>query len=114
MVKKLSVLFLFYLIFNGLNGNITAQTLYFCTDVDGSGYPVNESTSFTISQNGGWVYFLTRLPFDYDCNFVIYEIDKVDKNGKETFTRKKNRIQKITGDGSIINILSMKRVIIEY
>ena len=85
MIKKLSVLFLFYFVFMGLTGSSNAQTLYFCEGVDDSGYPITESSVFNIPRSGGYLYFLTRLPYDLNCRSVRYEIYKVDSYGYENY-----------------------------
>ncbi|MDO8549299.1 MAG: hypothetical protein Q7S39_03980 [Ignavibacteria bacterium] len=56
------------------NNNSFAQTLYFCEDVDADGYPVNESSVFSIPKDGGYLYTLVRLPYEVDCYSVRYEI----------------------------------------
>jgi hypothetical protein len=85
MLKKLSVLFLFYLVFLGITGETSAQTLYFCEGVDSDGYPITESSVFNIPRSGGYLYFLTRLPYDLNCRSVRYEIYRVDSYGYENY-----------------------------
>jgi len=51
-----------------------AQTIYFCEGVDDDGYPISEASSFTIPDNGGYLYVLVRLPYEVDCKSVKLEI----------------------------------------
>ena len=53
---------------------ITSQSIYFCEGVDDDGYAINESSSFTISRDGGYLYVLVRLPYEVECTSVRYEI----------------------------------------
>jgi hypothetical protein len=62
-----------------------AQELYFCEGVDEDGYPVNESSVFTISDEGGYLYALVRLPYEVDCSSVSLIVYKVNSRGKETY-----------------------------
>lgn len=64
---------------------LQAQTFYFCEGVDKSGYPITESDVFNIPSSGGFLYFLTRLPYDLNCRSVRYEIYKIDSRGYETY-----------------------------
>lgn len=50
------------------------QDIYFCEDVDEDGYPINESSDFTIPDDGGYLYVLVRLPFEVVCRSVRFEI----------------------------------------
>ncbi|MCU0405799.1 MAG: hypothetical protein MUE91_10110 [Ignavibacteriaceae bacterium] len=52
----------------------SAQSIYFCEGVDEEGYPISESSSFTISSSGGYLYVLVRLPYEVDCKSVRFEI----------------------------------------
>jgi hypothetical protein len=52
----------------------SAQTIYFCEGVDDDGYPIREASSFTIPDNGGYLYVLVRLPYEVDCKSVKLEI----------------------------------------
>ncbi|KAA0210007.1 MAG: hypothetical protein UZ04_CHB001000231 [Chlorobi bacterium OLB4] len=59
----------------------SAQSLYFCEGVDSDGYPINESSTFNISRDGGYLYVLTRLPYRVDCrsvSIVIYRNNEYD------------------------------------
>jgi len=51
-----------------------AQTIYFCEGVDDDGYPISEASSFTIPDDGGYLYVLIRLPNEVDCKSVRFEI----------------------------------------
>jgi len=53
---------------------ITSQSIYFCEGVDDDGYAINESSSFTIPRDGGYLYVLVRLPYEIECSSVRYEI----------------------------------------
>jgi len=52
----------------------SAQTIYFCEGVDDDGYPISEASSFTIPDDGGYLYVLIRLPNEVDCKSVRFEI----------------------------------------
>ena len=56
-----------------------SQTIYFCEGVDDDGEPINESSTFTIPEDGGYLYVLVKLPFEIDCGEVGFE---VYRNGK--------------------------------
>ena len=63
-----------------------SQSLYFCEGVDDDGYAVNSSSSFTIPDDGGYLYFLVRMGNkSIDCNEVLFDIYKIESGGKETF-----------------------------
>jgi hypothetical protein len=85
MLKKLLTISFTALILLILSGNLKAQTLYFCEDVDKDGYPITESSVFNIGSGGGYFYFLVRLPYTINCRSVRYEIYKVDRNGYENY-----------------------------
>ena len=53
---------------------VNAQDIYFCEGVDDDGYPISESSSFTIPDDGGYLYVLVRLPYEVDCRSVTFEI----------------------------------------
>jgi len=53
---------------------VKAQDIYFCESVDDDGYPISESSSFTIPDDGGYLYVLVRLPYEVDCRSVSFEI----------------------------------------
>ncbi len=57
-----------------LISNLNAQTMYFCEGVDDDGYPITEASSFTIPDDGGYLYALIRLPYEIDCKSVRFEI----------------------------------------
>lgn len=77
MRKTLSTLFLLVSLFI-LSESAISQTLYFCEGVDNSGYPITPSSTFTIPRNGGYLYFLMRLPYEIGCTSIRYEIYSVD------------------------------------
>ena len=81
----LSVVFLCVFAFLEKTSLLKAQVMYFCEDVDEDGYPENESSSFTIGKDGGWLKFLVRLDEEVDCNEVKYVIYKVTRTGKENY-----------------------------
>ena len=62
---------------------LQAQAIFFCEDVDEDGYPENESSSFTIGSDGGWLKVLVRLDDEVDCDKVKYVIYKVSRSGNE-------------------------------
>ncbi|MBS1518406.1 MAG: hypothetical protein JSS91_10005 [Bacteroidetes bacterium] len=62
-----------------------SQTLYFCEDVDKDGYAVSQSSVFNISSKGGYLKFLTRLPYPISTSSVSYEIYLVDTEGNEKY-----------------------------
>ena len=58
-----------------------SQSLYFCEGVDEDGYAVSPSTTFTIKKSGGYLYALTRLPYEAECRsmrYVIYRNGEYD------------------------------------
>jgi hypothetical protein len=63
----ISLLFLFL-------APINAQTMFFCEGVNDDGYPISEASSFTIPDDGGYLYVLIRLPYEIDCKSVRFEI----------------------------------------
>jgi hypothetical protein len=65
--------------------------MYFCEGVDDDGYPINESTSFTIPEDGGYLYVLIRLPNKVNCNTVnlmVYDDDEQYLNTITVDTKK--------------------------
>ena len=83
-MKKFSTAILFIALL-AITASLNSQTLYFCEDVDGSGYPIGESSTFNISRDGGWLKMLVRLPYDVNCRSVRYEVYRVDSYGYETY-----------------------------
>ena len=61
-------------IFTAFFPSLNAQSLYFCEGVDDDGYPINEASSFTIPDDGGYLYVLVRLPYEISCSSVKLEI----------------------------------------
>lgn len=69
--RKLHLISLLLMLFFG---TVEAQTIYFCEGVDDDGYPITESSSFTIPSDGGYLYVLVRLPYEIDCYSVTFDI----------------------------------------
>jgi hypothetical protein len=74
MLKRLFTISFFALTLIILSGNVKAQSIYFCEDVDKDGYAVRESDVFNISRDGGYLDVLVRLPYTLGCRSVSYEI----------------------------------------
>jgi hypothetical protein len=74
MLKKLFALSLLAVALLVVTNSAKAQTMYFCEDVDGDGYPRGESSVFNISSSGGYLDVLVRLPYDLGCRSVSFEI----------------------------------------
>lgn len=74
MLKKLFVAVVFIVGFFAVSGTADAQSIYFCEDVSNDGYPVSESSSFTIRNEGDWVKVLVRLPYEVACNSIRFEV----------------------------------------
>jgi hypothetical protein len=55
-----------------------AQSIYFCEGVDDDGEPINESSVFTIPEDGGFLYVLVQLPYEINCHSVSLEIYRND------------------------------------
>jgi hypothetical protein len=53
---------------------VNAQSIYFCEGVDDDGYAINEASTFTIPDDGGYLYVLVRLPYEVECSSVRFEI----------------------------------------
>lgn len=68
---RVTLLFSFLFI---IVSNTSAQTMYFCEGVDDDGYPITDASSFTIPDEGGYLYVLIRLPYEVDCETVRLEI----------------------------------------
>ncbi len=56
-----------------------AQSIYFCEGVDDDGEPINESSSFTIPDDGGYLYVLVQLPYEIGCRRVDLEVYRNSK-----------------------------------
>jgi len=84
-MKKVLLFVLLVVASMTLSQSLKAQSLYFCESVDGDGYPVGESTVFTIPSAGGYLNVLVRLPYALDVYSVRYEIYKIDSYGNETY-----------------------------
>lgn len=66
--------------------SVSAQTVYFCEGVDDDGYPEGEASTFTIPSDGGYLYVLTRLPYECGTDEIVLDIYTVDYDGYETFS----------------------------
>jgi hypothetical protein len=87
-MKRLQLLsLLFFVIISFAAHDLSAQSLYFCEEVDDDGFAVNESSVFNIPDDGGYLYFLVRMGRgnEVDCNEVLFDIYKVDSDGEEKF-----------------------------
>ena len=92
MKKFQFVLFVFFClsVFGSIN-QAYAQQIYFCEGVDDDGYPINESSTFTIPEDGGYLYVLIRLPNKVNCRSVklmIYDEDEQLENTISVDTEK--------------------------
>jgi hypothetical protein len=76
MLKKLLTASVFtFALMMVFNSQASSQSMYFCEDVDSDGYPISESSTFTINSNGGYLKVLLRLPYEinsYTAKYVIY------------------------------------------
>ena len=88
LMKSLQYSLAFYSIFLVLTffDNSSAQSIYFCEGVDDDGYPINESSTFTIPENGGYLYVLVRLPNKVNCRTVKLMIYNEDQEFENTIT----------------------------
>lgn len=84
-MKKVLLFVLLVVASMTLSQSLKAQSLYFCESVDADGYPIGESTVFTIPSAGGYLNMLVRLPYTADVTSVRYEIYKVDPYGSESY-----------------------------
>ena len=84
-MKILSTVSAVILVLFFTSGLSHSQSLYFCEGVDDDGYAIDESSVFTIPDDGGYLYVLTRLPYEVACKSVRYEVYKVNSRGKETY-----------------------------
>jgi hypothetical protein len=62
----------------GLMHESYSQSIYFCEGVDDDGEPINESSVFTIPEDGGFLYVLVQLPYEINCRSVSLEIYRND------------------------------------
>ncbi|MBK8982779.1 MAG: hypothetical protein IPM38_10785 [Ignavibacteria bacterium] len=87
MLKRIFFIAAFLIIsaVSGSYNSASSQTLYFCEDVDSEGYAISESSVFNISSKGGFLKFLTRLPYSIGTTSVSYEIFLVDTEGNEKY-----------------------------
>ena len=87
-MKRFALLAAVFLVVFGTSSRFSylqAQVLHFCEDVDEDGYPKNESSTFTIGSEGGWLKVLVKLDDEIDCDEVKYVIYKVSRSGKEKY-----------------------------
>lgn len=83
-MKKLTLLFSVIALFFVVN-IASSQTLYFCEGVSDKGNPQGESSTFNIPRNGGYFYFLVKLPYTVECNEVYYDIYDVYSDYSENY-----------------------------
>lgn len=68
-----------------------SQSMYFCEGVDDDGEPINESSVFTIPEDGGFLYVLVQIPYEINCRSVSLEIYRNDEyDNTITVETKKN------------------------
>ena len=87
-MKRFALLVVVFLVVYSISSKFSllqAQVLQFCEDVDENGYPKNESSTFTIDSEGGWLKVLVKLDDEVDCDKVKYAIYKVSKSGREKY-----------------------------
>lgn len=77
-LQVLSISFVLIISVGFINQSFS-QAIYFCEGVDDDGEPINESSRFTIPDDGGYLYVLVQLGYDVDCHSVSFEIYR---NGK--------------------------------
>jgi hypothetical protein len=81
ILKSVLVFTLFVII----STTLRSQTLYFCSDVDANGDPVEKGESFIIDPAGGYLYFYCDLGYEVNCTEIHYSIYSVDNYGTETY-----------------------------
>jgi hypothetical protein len=74
MLKKLFIYSLFLFAFIVFFQTANAQRLYFCEDVSSDGDPIGASSSFTIRNEGDYLKFLVKLPYEVGCRSISYKI----------------------------------------
>jgi hypothetical protein len=90
MIKKILTITFVALTILIVSDVVNAQKLYFCTEVDKDGYAVDPSSSFTIKNEGDWVKFLVRLPYEInsrEVRYVIYRNDSYDNTVYQSVER---------------------------
>ncbi len=70
-LQSFSFMIILLVLFSGIN---YSQDIYFCEGVDDDGYPESEASSFTIPDDGGYLYVLVRLDYEVDCKSVYFEV----------------------------------------
>ena len=83
--KSMLIVSLFITFILGCYTDSFSQSLQFCEDVDNDGAPVNSSSVFNIDSKGGYLKFLTKLPYRVGTYSVIYEIYRIDEDGYESY-----------------------------
>jgi hypothetical protein len=83
-IYALSVSFLFVLLFSAVT---YSQTLTFCEGVDEKGNAIKPSSTFYVSPEGSYFYFLVSLPEKVGCTHINYDLYLVSSLGDETFLR---------------------------
>ncbi|HEY3249873.1 MAG TPA: hypothetical protein VGK25_02035 [Ignavibacteria bacterium] len=73
-MKKLLFFAIIVIGFFAITKSSNSQTMYFCEGVDNSGYPITESSTFTIRNEGDYVYVLVRLPYEVACYSIRFEV----------------------------------------
>ena len=61
------------------------QEIYFCEGIGDNGQPVNPASLFSIDKNGGYFYFLVKLPYEINCTKVDFKLYSVESDGDLTF-----------------------------
>ncbi|MBK7866886.1 MAG: hypothetical protein IPJ75_07805 [Ignavibacteriales bacterium] len=72
-MRKYLLLFLLSIVVTNFS-----QTLTFCEGVTEKGVPIKEATTFNIPKQGGYFYFLVKLPYTISCEEVYFEIYGLD------------------------------------
>lgn len=85
-MKTFKYSFSLFLLVVAFSVSASAQTVYFCEGVDDDGYPISEASTFSIPRDGGFLYVLTRLPYECRTNEIVFDIYTVDYDGYETFS----------------------------
>ena len=77
-IFQLSILVFVLSISISLFDQTFSQSIYFCEGVDDDGEPINESSVFTIPDDGGFLYVLVQLSYEINCRSVSLEIYRND------------------------------------
>lgn len=68
-----------------LSNESNSQSLQFCEDVSSDGDPISSSSVFNIGTKGGFLKFLTKLPYRVGTSSVYYEVYRIDGDGNEKY-----------------------------